>query len=151
MKPALFLRIASVLTLLHAVLHTIGGVFGRPQPGPQQMVMDAMRANSFPVLGAIRTYWQFYRGFGLGITIFLAALAVVMWQLSLLAKADPHRLRPIYWTLLIAFVAMAVNSCLYFFWPPVVVEGLIAICMAGAILTSKATRTPVHLMGRGGL
>ena len=29
MKTTLFLRIASVLTLIHAVLHTIGGVFGK--------------------------------------------------------------------------------------------------------------------------
>jgi hypothetical protein len=34
MKPALFLRIASVLTFIHAVLRTIGGVFGKVEPGP---------------------------------------------------------------------------------------------------------------------
>jgi hypothetical protein len=32
-KPVVFLRIASVLTLIHAVLHTIGGVFGSVDPG----------------------------------------------------------------------------------------------------------------------
>ena len=30
MKPVIYLRAASLLTLLHAVLHTIGGVFGKP-------------------------------------------------------------------------------------------------------------------------
>jgi len=34
MKPALFLRIAAVLTFVHAVLHTIGGVLAEPDPGP---------------------------------------------------------------------------------------------------------------------
>lgn len=143
MKAVVYLRIASVLTLLHAILHTVGGVFGKVQPGPQQAAADAMKANTFPLMGAIRSFWIFYRGFGLGITIFLAAMAVVMWQLSSLAKSDSHRLRPIYWTLLAAFAAMAVNSYLYFFWPPVVVEGLIAICVAGAILTSKRSRIPL--------
>ena len=33
MKSTIFLRIASVLTLIHAILHTIGGVFGKPEPG----------------------------------------------------------------------------------------------------------------------
>ena len=28
MRPVIFLRIASVLTLIHAALHTFGGVFG---------------------------------------------------------------------------------------------------------------------------
>ena len=33
MKPVVFLRIASVLTFIHSVLHTIGGVFSGPDPG----------------------------------------------------------------------------------------------------------------------
>jgi hypothetical protein len=33
MKPAIFLRIAAALTFIHAVLHTIGGVFGKVPPG----------------------------------------------------------------------------------------------------------------------
>lgn len=136
MKPVIFLRTASGLTLLHAILHTIGGVFSKPQPGQQLMVVETMKVNHFPLLGSMRSYWEFYRGFGLAITIFLVAMAVVMWQLSALAKADSHRLRPIYWTLLAAFVAMAVDSYFYFFWPPVVVESLIVICVAGAIFTS---------------
>ena len=32
-KPTLFLRIAAGVTLIHAVLHTIGGVFGDMGPG----------------------------------------------------------------------------------------------------------------------
>ncbi len=138
MKPVIYLRTAAVLTLLHAVLHTIGGVYGKPDPGPQQTAVAAMRANQFPLMGAIRSYWSFYRGLGLGITIFLAALAVVLWQLSSLASTGAYRLRPIYWTLLVAFLAMAANSYLYFFPPPVIVELLIAACLIGAIFTSKA-------------
>ena len=29
-RPVLFLRIASALTFIHAVLHTVGGVFSGP-------------------------------------------------------------------------------------------------------------------------
>jgi hypothetical protein len=138
MKPVLYLRTASILTFLHAILHTIGGVFGKAEPGPQQVAVDAMKANHFPLMGSIRSFWEFYRGMGLGLTIFLVAIAVVLWQLSSLAKTDSRRLRPIYWTLLAAFFAMAVNSYVYFFWPPVIVELLIAVCLVEAIVTSKA-------------
>lgn len=138
MKPVLYLRIASVFTLLHAILHTVGGVFGKPQPGPAQTAVDAMKANTFPVMGAIRSFWAFYRGMGLAVTIFLVAVAIVLWQLSSLAKSYSHRLRPIYWTLLIAFLVMAADSYIYFFWPPIVVEIIIAICLALAIVASRA-------------
>ena len=139
MKAVIYLRIASVLTFVHAILHTVGGVFGKIEPGPQQVAVDAMKANTFPLMGSMRSFWIFYRGFGLGITIFLTAAAVVMWQLSSLARTDSPRLRPIYWTLLLTFLAMAVNSCVYFFLPPVIVEIIIAICLGGAIFTSKST------------
>ena len=33
-KPVVLLRVAAVLTLIHAVLHTIGGVFGKPPRRP---------------------------------------------------------------------------------------------------------------------
>jgi hypothetical protein len=34
MKPAIFLRFTAVLMFIHAVLHTIGAVFGKVRPGP---------------------------------------------------------------------------------------------------------------------
>jgi hypothetical protein len=56
MKAVIFLRIASVLTFIHAVLHTIGGVFGTPGPGAQQAAVAAMKANQFPLMGFTRNY-----------------------------------------------------------------------------------------------
>jgi hypothetical protein len=137
MKPVIYLRAASLLTLLHAVLHTVGGVFGKADPGPQQAAVAAMKANQFPLMGATRSYWSFHMGFGLAVSIFLTLAAVVLWQLSSLAKTDSYRLRPIYWAFLLGFVAMAVNSYAYFFPPPVITELIIAACLAMAIVTSR--------------
>jgi hypothetical protein len=136
-KPVLFLRIASVLTLIHAVLHTIGGVFSGPDPGPGAVAYEAMKVNQFLLMGNMRSYWEFYRGMGLAVTIFLTFEAVVFWQLGALAKSDPTRLRPILATFAIAYLAMAVNSQLYFFLAPVIVEALIAVLLVLAIVTAK--------------
>ncbi len=62
MKPVIYLRAASLLTLLHAVLHTIGGVFGKPDLPAEQTAVAAMKANQFPLMGATRSYWDFYIG-----------------------------------------------------------------------------------------
>jgi hypothetical protein len=136
-KPVLFLRIAAVLTFIHAVLHTIGGVFSKPEPGPSAIAVEAMKANQFLVMGHIRSYWEFYRGMGLAVTIALTAEAVVFWQLGSLARTDASRLRPIVITFLIAYAALAVNSYAYFFVAPVIVEVLIAACLGMAIFTTK--------------
>ena len=138
MKPVLFLRIAAVLTFIHAVLHTIGGVFGGVDPGPAATAVQAMKINQFLVMGHTRSYWDFYRGMGLAVTIFLTAEAVVFWQLGSLAKTDARRLRPILATFLVAYVALAVNSYAYIFLPPVIVEILIAACLGLAIVTAKS-------------
>jgi hypothetical protein len=137
MKAVLPLRIASVLTFIHAVLHTIGGVFGKTPPGPATMVVATMKANPIQVLGVTRTLWDFYHGMGLGVTIALTAESIVFWQLASLAKTVAPRLRPILATFLVAYLALAVNSCFYFFAGPVIAEILIAACFAWAIVAAK--------------
>lgn len=138
MKPVIFLRIASVLTLIHAVLHTIGGVFGSIEPGPETVAVTAMKANQFVALGHVRTMWEFYRGMGLTVSIFLTAEAIVFWLLAPMAKTDRVRLRPVLAMFMLAYLAMCVNSYAYFFSAPVIVELLIALCIAGAMVTAKA-------------
>lgn len=139
MKPVMFLRIASVLTLIHSVLHTVGGVFGKPAPGVAAATDAVMKANQFVVFGVTRTYFDFLRGMGLAVTIFLTAEAIVFWQLGTLAKSDAARLRPVIGTFMIAYLAFALNSYAYFFSLPVITEILIAACLGMAIATAKAT------------
>jgi hypothetical protein len=163
-KPVLFLRLAAVVTFIQAVLHTIGGVFGDPDPGPGAAAVQAMKANQFLLMGHTRSYWDFYFGFALSATISLTAEAILFWQLSLLAKRDARRLRPILATFLVAYAAMAVLAYTYFFVGPVITEILVVACLGMAIVTSPAnesiisdyeTQRPVGAMGdadaRGGL
>ena len=143
MSSTLFLRIAAVLTFIHAVLHTIGGVFGDVGPGPAATAVQAMKVNQFLVMGHMRSFWDFYHGLGLGISISLTAEAVLFWQLGSLAKTDAMRLRPILATFLVAYAVFAVNSNAYFFFGPVIAETLIAACLGLAIATAKS-QAPAH-------
>ncbi len=138
MKPATFLRIAAVLTLIHSTLHTIGGVFGKVPPGPAEHAVTAMKANQFELMGGLRTYWDFYMGFGLGITIFLTLEAVVFWLLASRVQAEGARLRPVILVFALGYLALAVNSFCFFFLAPVVNELLIVLCLVVAILTARA-------------
>jgi len=137
MKAVLPVRIAAVLAFIHAVLHTIGGVFGKTPPGPATMVLHTMQANPFTVMGVTRTYFQFFRGMGLGVTISLTAESIVFWQLASLARTAAPQLRPVFATFFVAYLAFAVNSYFYFFSAPVITEALIAACFAWAIVAVK--------------
>ena len=138
MKPVVFLRIASVLTLIHSILHTVGGVFGKPAAGIQAATVAVMKANEFAVFGVTRTYFDFMRGLGLAVTVLLTAESIVFWQLGTLAKTDAARLRPIVATFLVAYLVLAVNSYTYIFMGPVITEIVIAACLGMAIATAKA-------------
>ena len=138
MSSTLFLRIAAVLTFIHAVLHTIGGVFGDVGPGPAATAVQAMKVNQFLLMGHMRSFWDFYRGMGLAASTSLTSEAILFWQLGSLAKSDAQRLRPILATFLIAYSVLAVNSYTYFFVGPVIAEILIAACLGLAILTAKS-------------
>ncbi len=142
-KSAFFLRVAAVVTFVQAVLHTIGGVFGDPDPGPGAVAVQAMKVNQFLLLGRMRSYWDFYRGFGLGATISLTAEAILFWQLSMLAKKDARLLRPILATFLVAYAVMAVDAYAYFFVGPVITEILVVGCLGMAIVTSTANEAVV--------
>ena len=137
-NPVVFLRVAAVLTLMHAVLHTIGGVFGRVDPGAAAIAVQAMKSNQFFVMGHLRTFWSFYRGLGLCVTIALSAESIVFWHLASLAKTDARRLRPIVCTFAVAYSMYAVNSYAYFFAGPVITEILIVASLGMAIVASKA-------------
>ena len=136
MKPALYLRIASILTLIHAILHTIGGVFGKPPSGQAAMIAASMRYR-FEVFGVMRSYADFYRGMGLGITISLTMDAAVLWVLASMARSDAARLRPILAVVCIGYLAFTLNSLAFFFAGPVIGEVLIVLCLVAAIVTAR--------------
>ncbi len=133
MKAAIFVRIAAGLVLLHAVLHTLGGVFGKVPSGPAGVAVAAMKANPFVAFGNTRTFWDFYMGMGLGVTIALTMEAVVLWSLAPLTVAPGERVRPALIAFAVGYLVFAVNSYRYFFLGPVVAEVLIAACLLAAV------------------
>ena len=141
MKPALFLRIASGVTLLHCVLHTIGGVFVSPSHGAEEIaVIETMKSHRFDMMGSMRSYWDFFLGYGLFVTIVLLVLSIFFWQLASLAKTNPAWMRPILAVFCFNFIAMAIVSWRYFFIAPAIAELLIAVCLlVAAVRTSPPT------------
>jgi len=142
MKTATFLRIASVLTLIHSILHTIGGVFGKPAPGVATTVAAAMRTH-FEVFGVNRSYSDFYMGFGLGITIFLTVDSILLWILASMSRYDAPRLRPLIAVFALGYLAFAFNSYVFFFSIPVITELLIVACLVAAFVSAKASLPPL--------
>lgn len=138
MKPQALLRTASVLTLPHAILNSFAGLLsGTSSNQDETSLLMAMKALQFDAMGSLRTYWDFYFGFGQFLTVNLLLIAVLLWQLGSLVKAEPAMSRPFIGVLCIAFLTFAVLSWLYFFIAPLVVEGVIALLLGLAYVSSR--------------
>jgi len=134
-KASLFYRTASVLLILFALGHTLG--FRRVDPRWKlDSIIAALRSTHFEVQGLNRTYWDFYVGFGLFVTILLLFTAILAWQLGGLPKDHLSEMRPVSWSLAACFVLVTFLSWKYFFVVPVIFSGVVAICLILAALVA---------------
>ncbi len=130
-RTSVLYRIASVLMVLFAAGHTLGFRKSDPQ-WRVDTLLASMRSIHFHTQGFDRTYWDFYTGFGLFVTVFLIFAAVVAWQFGGLAASELGRLRVLAWALAICFVAATFLSWQYFFLAPVVFSAVISVCLIAA-------------------
>lgn len=142
MKARIFLRIAAVLVAIQAVLHTIGGVFGKPLPGPSSVAYAAMKANHFQVMGLDRSYWLFFIGFGLCMTVSMVLDAAVFWLLGGMTEGAGLKLRPILAVFTAGYAALTVLASMFFFPIPAIWSLVVVACLLAATITLKAA--PVH-------
>jgi len=129
-------RIAAVLILLFDIGHSAGYPWSDPE---WRVDLSAMRSTRFTILGSSRTYWDFYVGFGLFVSVFLLLAAVLAWQLGGLPRQISPLVRGTAWTLALCFAAVAILSGMYFFIIPIIFATAITVCLlAGAWISGRA-------------
>jgi len=137
LKASLFYRIAAVLILLFDIGHTVGFLQHDPEWKVDSLI-GSMKSIHFAIQGFSRSYWDFFVGFGLFVTVFLLLAAAVAWQLGRLDAETVTRVRGIGWSLALCFVVLTFLSFRYFFVLPLIFSIVIAIClMLAAWLSAK--------------
>ena len=138
MKAAIWFRVASVLIAIFALGHTLGFRQTDSKWGVDA-ALASIRSIRFTTQGFARTYWDFYVGFGLFVTIFLLLAAVLAWQLGSLPASTFATLRPLAWALTATFAVVTLLSWRFFFLAPVLFSLLISGCLlAGTLLGQRS-------------
>ena len=135
MKPSILYRIASILLILFAIGHTLGFWQTQPQWNADSVVAS-MRSVHFDAQGFNRTYWDFYIGFGLCVSVFLLLAATLSWQMSSLQAGTLAQLRGPAWALVLCFIGVTVLSWRYFFIIAIVFSAAITLALAAAAYVS---------------
>ena len=131
MNASLLYRIASVLLVLFALGHTIGFRHVDPRWGADTAV-NSMRTVNFEVQGFHRTYWDFFTGFGLFVSVLLLFAAVLAWRFGSMTHEQLSAIPVERWSFAVCFVVIAGLSWRYFFVAPGVFATLAALGLVGA-------------------
>jgi len=140
MRASMFYRIAAVLLLLFDAGHTSGFPWSDPKWGVD---LGSMRSTQFYIMGFSRTYWDFYVGFGLFVSVFVLLAVVLAWQLGGLPPESLALMRGTSWAFALCFAAITVLTLKYLFILPIVFNTVITLCLtAAAWLSAKQDSRP---------
>lgn len=145
MRSPLFLKILSVVLFVFALGHTLGTASPQVERGaPEAAVFAAMQGFRFPIMGFTRSYWDFYRGLAITISVLMVALAAIAWQLAGIAQRHGREALPIALTLLLASIGMLVVGFEFLFAIPIVFSTVTVLLAATAVvLLLRRAEAPV--------
>jgi hypothetical protein len=136
MTTTLFLRIASVISLIFTLGHTAGGL-RKWSPMGDNEVLRAMASVRFDTMGANRSYLDFYMGFGWSITVAMVMQTVLLWQMASLARTNPASVRPMIAVIALATVASGIIAWCFIFPVPALFSIALIIALAAAYVLAR--------------
>jgi hypothetical protein len=136
-------RLASYLMVLYALGHTRGAVIGSPHFGPESdAVASMMKSVPVHVQGADCTWYGFYRGFGIMVSVYFVFSAALSFYLGGIAPRDRRPFEPIAWLLFLSYVVNSVLAWAYFFAAPVVFSTIISALLGLACVGIRRQLEP---------
>ena len=136
MRTPLLLRIASVISLLFAAGHSLGGL-QKWSPAGDTDVLRAMTAVRFDVMGVSRSYFDFYMGFGWSLSVTMLLQTVLLWQMASLARTNLAQVRP----MIAAFAIATAAGCAigwYFIFPiPALFASVLTLVLVAAYAMAR--------------
>ena len=91
-----------------------------------------MRTIHFNANGFDRTYWDFFVGFGLFVTVLMVLAAIVAWQFGGLPSQTLALMRVSAWAFVVCFAVVTYLAWHYFFIIPFAFSIAIFLGLAGA-------------------
>jgi len=154
MTPSRWLRTQSVLLLLFTAGHTLGTAAPQVRRGPEEAaVFAAMKGFHFPIMGFDRSYWDFYRGFALSISVLMLVMAVVAWQLAAISSANPRAALPMAILLQAGCAGLLIVGFFFFFGAPILFSATALFCATAAVVSlaracaRAGSREPIEAAG----
>ena len=136
MTTTLFLRIASVVSLLFTLGHSLGGL-QKWSPMGDNDVLRSMTSVHFDTMGAHRSYFDFFMGFGWSLSITMLMQTVILWQLASLARTRPADVRPMIAVIALATLGGGLIAWRFIFPLPALFSAVLLAVLVAAYVVAK--------------
>lgn len=138
MRAALPFRICAGILVLFAIGHTYGFLHFVPATPAGAAVKTAMDTTVFAFGRSMRSYGDFYRGFGLLVTAYLLFAAVIAFELPRLLEPSPQSFRLVAAAFFVVQLIAAILSWTCFASPPGIFSTAVVLCIAWGMWVARA-------------
>lgn len=136
MTRIVWLRISSIILVLFAVGHTIGG-FKKWSPMGDNAVLNTMADVHFQTYGVSRSYLDFFMGFGWSLSAGMMLQAVLLWQMSKLAAESASIVRSMIAVFILSTLASVMISWAFLFPTPALFSVVLLVPLICAFLAKR--------------
>jgi hypothetical protein len=137
-------RLAAYALVLYTLGHTFGAVVATPNFGAESMkVVDAMTNIHVRAQGSDCTWYGFYRGFGIFVSIFFMFSVAMTWHVGGKTLEERRAFLPVMWWLVACYAISIVTGWLYFFTMPILFSTLITLLLGVACVRDQSTKAAV--------
>src|SRR5262245_28352826 len=136
-STTLLLRTASVISLLFTAGHTLRGL-KKWSPMGENEVLRAMATVRFETMGANRSYFDFFMGFGWSISVAMLLQTVLLWQIASMDRTNSVQLRPMIAVFALATLASGMVAWRFIFPMPAVFSGVLLLTLLAAYNSAKS-------------
>jgi hypothetical protein len=133
MRISTWLRLAGGALAPFWLGHTAAIVLSPSRGSEEQVVYAVMKQYSFDALGIQRTHWDFYRGYGVFMSVTVLLFIIWLWQLARIAQPYPAVARPLLVSTAVGLLAFAGVNAFWFMMPPAICCALAGLLVLAGI------------------
>ena len=131
-------RLAAYALVLYTLGHTLGAVVATPNFGAESAeVVTAMKAVHVVSQGADCTWYGFYRGFGIFVSIFFVFSIAMVWHIGGKTREERRAFLPLTWALCACYAASIVTGWIYFFAMPILLSTIVTVLLGVACVRDQ--------------
>jgi len=142
MKVWILLRIASISFLSIFLGHTMALLKPSERGPAEETILQALKGYQFPLMGSVRSHFDFYLGSSWVVSIFMIVLVALLWILSQQSKKNPRSVLGLIVVIFLGSLPFTAICWLQFFAVPGIAATISTLALFAAVVQIRQLDEP---------